>query len=198
MTQVEATAGVGASAARALDAADPLRAFRDRFVDRRSGARLPRRQLARPTAAGDGRAPRAGASASEWGGELVRGWDHWLDEPVRVGERIGLRHPRRPAGRDRRQRLDDGQPLQARRGGARRAPRPDGRSSPRGDEFPTDRYVLEGLADRRGLDDPLARRPTRSTARRPPTSRRSWTPTSPSSSCRWSTTARRRSPTWPR
>ena len=27
--------------------------------------------------------------ADEWGGELVRGWQHWADLPVEVGDRLG-------------------------------------------------------------------------------------------------------------
>ena len=56
---------------------------------RRPGARLPRRQLARAACRGR---PSSGSHAvvgEEWGGELIRGWDHWLDEPA-AG--------RRPAG----------------------------------------------------------------------------------------------------
>ena len=86
--------GTGSAASRALsrardlDAADPLRAYPDRFVsddpdlvylDGNSLGRLPRATVDRLE-----RVIRA-----EWGGELVRGWDHWLDDPVAVGERIG-------------------------------------------------------------------------------------------------------------
>ena len=68
-----------------LDAADPLASFRDRFeildptivyLDGNSLGRLPRATALRlSTVVGD-----------EWGGELIRGWDHWLDEPRRVGD----------------------------------------------------------------------------------------------------------------
>ena len=68
-----------------LDAADPLASFRDRFVfadpalvylDGNSLGRLPRATVERLGAvAGD-----------EWGGELIRAWDHWIDEPARVGD----------------------------------------------------------------------------------------------------------------
>jgi kynureninase len=68
----------------ALDAADPLAAFRDRFafadpdlvyLDGNSLGRLPRATVERlATVVGE-----------EWGGELIRGWEHWLDEPRRVG-----------------------------------------------------------------------------------------------------------------
>ena len=83
-----ATAATFQERARALDAADPLAGFRAHFVeddpalvylDGNSLGRLPR-------ATADRLARRI---REEWGGELVRGWDHWLDEPARVGEIIG-------------------------------------------------------------------------------------------------------------
>ena len=70
-----------------LDAADPLAAFADRFVfadpavvylDGNSLGRLPA-----ATAARLGR-----VVGEEWGGDLIRGWDRWLDEPLRVGDRL--------------------------------------------------------------------------------------------------------------
>jgi kynureninase len=69
----------------ALDAADPLAAFRERFVfsdpglvylDGNSLGRLPRATVERLAA----------VVGKEWGGELIRGWDHWIDEPGRVGD----------------------------------------------------------------------------------------------------------------
>jgi kynureninase len=69
----------------ALDAADPLAAFRDRFafsnpnlvyLDGNSLGRLPRATVERLAA----------VIGEEWGGELIRGWDHWIDEPRRVGD----------------------------------------------------------------------------------------------------------------
>ncbi|MBX7251060.1 MAG: kynureninase [Candidatus Promineofilum sp.] len=74
--------------AQAMDAADPLTAFRDRFViddteliylDGNSLGRLPRAT-----------APRlAAAVADEWGGRLVRGWNEgWFDAPDRIGGKL--------------------------------------------------------------------------------------------------------------
>jgi kynureninase len=69
----------------ALDAADPLASFRDRFVfadpnliylDGNSLGRLPRAAVERLAA----------VVRDEWGDELIRGWDHWIDEPRRVGD----------------------------------------------------------------------------------------------------------------
>ncbi len=74
--------------ARALDAADPLSAFRDRFViadpeliylDGNSLGRLPR-------ATADRLATVAG---HEWGERLVRGWgEGWFEAPQRIGGKL--------------------------------------------------------------------------------------------------------------
>jgi kynureninase len=72
-----------------LDAADPLAAFRERFVidddlvaylDGNSLGRLPRATLERLT----------GFVRDEWGGRLIRGWSEgWVDLPVTVGDELG-------------------------------------------------------------------------------------------------------------
>ena len=31
----------------------------------------------------------ARVAGEEWAGELIRGWDHWLDAPRRVGDLLG-------------------------------------------------------------------------------------------------------------
>jgi kynureninase len=74
--------------ARELDARDPLAAFRDRFViadpaliylDGNSLGRLPKGTAERMEA----------LIAEEWGGGLVRGWNHgWFEAPLRLGEKI--------------------------------------------------------------------------------------------------------------
>ena len=133
-----------------LDAADPLSSFRDRFavcdpdlvyLDGNSLGRAPRRTLERL----------AGVAGDEWAGELVRAWDHWLDLPLRAGDALAAGALGAAPGtvavtdsttinlyRVATAALDD---LPAR--GAVVAAR---------DDFPTDRYVLEGLAARRGLE----------------------------------------------
>jgi kynureninase len=75
--------------AEALDAADPLAAFRDRFVvdddlvaylDGNSLGRLPRSTVERLE----------GFVRHEWGSRLIRGWsDSWVDLPVTVGDELG-------------------------------------------------------------------------------------------------------------
>lgn len=72
----------------ALDRADPLAAFRDRFalpegiiyLDGNSLGALPRATAARMQQAVN----------DEWGGELIRAWNscQWVDAPLRVGDKL--------------------------------------------------------------------------------------------------------------
>jgi len=79
---------VDALDAAAMDAADPLAGFRDRFVlDSDPRAYLDGNSL--------GRAPRATLDRltrlyrEEWGTGLIRSWDHWVDLPEQVGDELG-------------------------------------------------------------------------------------------------------------
>jgi len=76
------------ASAERLDAADPLAAFVDRFVvgepglcyfDGNSLGRLPVATRDRLRAVVE----------DEWGTGLVRSWDHWLELPITVGDRLG-------------------------------------------------------------------------------------------------------------
>jgi kynureninase len=129
--------------AAALDRDDPLAAFRDRFVirdpdlvylDGNSLGRLPRATIERLREVVE----------REWGGELIRGWDHWLTEPQRVGDRIA---PLVGAGPDEVVVGDSTTVNFYKVAAAALAARP-GRTAivTDRDNFPTDRYVLEGLA----------------------------------------------------
>ena len=75
--------------ASALDAADPLRAHRDAFV----GADTPLvyfdgNSLGRPLRASVDRL--AAFARDEWGGRLIRGWDEsWMQLPFAIGDAIG-------------------------------------------------------------------------------------------------------------
>lgn len=71
--------------ALALDAADPLASWRDEFViadpaliylDGNSLGRTPKRTLERMR----------DVMEREWAGDLIRSWSHWLDKPQRVGD----------------------------------------------------------------------------------------------------------------
>jgi kynureninase len=135
--------------AATLDAADPLASFRDRFViadpelvylDGNSLGRLPKATVERI-----GQVVR-----DEWGGELIRAWDHWLEEPARVGDMIA---PLIGATAGEVIVSDSTTvnfyklavaALDARAG--RRVVVTDR------DNFPTDRYVLEGLARARDFE----------------------------------------------
>ncbi len=137
-----------------MDDRDPLRSFRSRFVmDDGGPIYLNGNSLGRPsrTFAGD-----VGSLVEEWGQRLVGGWQDWIDLPAEVGDLLG-RHVLGAA---------DGQVVVAdsttvnlyklaAAGLAARA----GRRVLVGDrdDFPTDRYVLEGLARASGLDLRLVR-----------------------------------------
>jgi kynureninase len=72
--------------AEALDAVDPLAAFRDRFVVGDGLIYLDGNSL--------GRLPKAAIVATrnlvedEWANELVLGWEHWIDQGVAVGDKL--------------------------------------------------------------------------------------------------------------
>jgi kynureninase len=132
--------------AEALDAADPLASFRDRFVvddpgriyvDGNSLGRLPRET-----------ATRLAARIEEWGGRLVTAWTDWIDLPLSVGDVLA---PIVGAGPGQVLVSDSTTvnlytlahaALEDRRGAIV------GRAA----DFPTDRYVLQGLADRHGRE----------------------------------------------
>jgi kynureninase len=134
----------------ALDAADPLAAFRDRFVipdpdvlylDGNSLGRPPRAALERLTQ----------VAYDEWAGELIRGWEHWLDEPLRVGDVLGTELL---GAREGEVAICDSTTVDFYRlASAALDARPDRRFivTDRAN-FPTDRYVLEGLARDRGRE----------------------------------------------
>jgi kynureninase len=143
MTLIEPGIVDPAYAAR-LDAADPLGSFQDEFVVADPGLiYLDGNSL--------GRLPRATADRLQrfvtdgWGSELVRGWDRWIDLPFEVGDRLastvlGAR-PREVAV------CDSTTVNLYKLATAAVAARPGRRVivTDRGN-FPTDRYVLEGVA----------------------------------------------------
>jgi kynureninase len=135
---------------RALDAADPLAHFRDRFViDDPDLVYLDGNSLGRLST--DALAAIERTVRVEWGGELIRAWDHWLGLPERVGDRIadaflGARPGEVVVA-------DSTSVNFYRLAAAALDARPDRRVivTDRAN-FPTDRYVLEGLAGARGLE----------------------------------------------
>jgi kynureninase len=137
------------SGAERLDDADPLARFRDRFVldesliylDGNSLGPLPRATQARVSE----------VVAREWGGGLVRSWGHWIELPRQAGDLIG-------------EHLIGAAPGQAavcdsttvnlyKLACAALEARPGrGVIVTDDDNFPTDRYVLQGVAAQRGCE----------------------------------------------
>jgi kynureninase len=136
--------------ARALDAADPLGPYLAEsivtepdlvYLDGNSLGRLTHRARRRLLQVID----------DEWAGGLVRSWEAWIDLPVRVGDALA-RH------------LLGAEPGEVIVGDATTvnlykvasaaiAARPGARAVVTDDDnFPTDRYVLEGLAAQHGLE----------------------------------------------
>ena len=166
-----------------LDAADPLASFRDRFViadehklylDGNSLGRLPK-----------GTKERLHRVIDQWGDELVSGWPEWIEYPTRTGDALAEVLGAEPGH----VLVTDSTTVNLYKlvnalldadAGLRAVATDVG-------NFPTDRYVLEGIARARGVELVLF---TSVPARSPgPT---------PSSCCRTSTTAPVRWPTWRR
>jgi kynureninase len=136
-------------AAAELDARDPLRDFRERFVidpalvylDGNSLGCLPRTTVARLQRA-----------VAQWGERAVGGWDDgWLELPVEIGDRLGASALGAAPG----QAVigDSTTVCFYKLACAALDARPDRRQILTDlDNFPTDRYVLEGLARARGLE----------------------------------------------
>jgi kynureninase len=128
----------------ALDAADPLASFRDGFVVPDPDLiYLDGNSLGRPPLAALERLARV--AAQEWAGELIRGWDHWLELPLVVGNLLGT--GLLGARPDEVAMCDSTTVNFYRLVSAALDARP-GRRFVVTDRanFPTDRYVLEGLA----------------------------------------------------
>ena len=134
----------------ALDAADPLRSYRRRFVipddaliylDGNSLGRLPkatRRRLRRVV-------------DQEWGHDLIRGWDTWIDLATKVGDALAGRVLEAEPGE---LLVSDSTSVNLYKlAAAALDVRPERRVIVTDDDnFPTDRYILAGLAQARGLE----------------------------------------------
>jgi kynureninase len=142
------------SGAEQLDAADPLARFRDRFVGADTDlVYFDGNSLGRPVAAA---AERLGEFVrQDWGGRLIRGWDEsWMDLPTRLGDDLGRVALGAAAGQTA---VGDSTTVwlyKLMRAAVDHAVRTDpGRTEIviDTDNFPTDRYVAEGIAAERGL-----------------------------------------------
>ncbi|BCJ42013.1 kynureninase [Actinoplanes ianthinogenes] len=136
--------------AAALDAADPLAAFRDSFLPAPSVVSyLDGNSLGRPLE----------ATArllddfvrGQWGGRLIQGWtDGWLEWPLVLGDRLGEVALGAAPGQT--VVADSTTVLLYKLARAAVDARPGRRKVVLDtDNFPTDRYVLEGIAAERGL-----------------------------------------------
>ena len=139
---------VSRSVAQELDSNDPLASFRSEFVipddgliylDGNSLGRTPKRTLERLR----------DVVENEWAGDLILSWEHWLDLPRRVGDRMSAIIGSRPGEVV----VHDSTTLNLYQAvHIAIGLRPDRRVLVvADDEFPTDRYVVEGIASDLGL-----------------------------------------------
>ena len=132
------------------DVADPLAAFRDRFAPAEPGlVYLDGNSLGRPTKAA---IKRVTAVTEAWSTRLIRGWEEgWLELPLRVGDRLATGVLGARAGEVL---VTDSTTVNLYRlASAALGARPGRRRVLiERSEFPTDRYVLEGLARERDLE----------------------------------------------
>jgi kynureninase len=135
------------SYAEELDAADPLAAFRDWFVrddpsliylDGNSLGPLPRATQARI----------AEVVGREWGADLVRSWSHWIELPCQVGDLLGEHLVGAAPGQVA---VCDSTTVNLYKLACAALDARPGRNVivTDDDNFPTDRYVLEGIAAQR-------------------------------------------------
>ena len=138
--------------AEALDAADPLAAYREQFLTPPGFdviSYLDGNSLGRPLQATARLLDEF--VREQWAGRLIRGWtDSWLDWPTVLGDRLGAVALGAAAGQV--VVADSTTVLLYKLARAAVAARP-GRNKNvlDTDNFPTDRYVLEGIAAERGL-----------------------------------------------
>ena len=136
------------SYAEKLDADDDLAGFIDRFViddpdliylDGNSLGRLPRATRQRLARAVD----------EEWGRDLIRSWDHWIDLPTRVGDLIADAIVGAQPGEVT---VSDSTTVNFYKLATAALNARPGRDViiTDDDNFPTDRYVIQGLAAARG------------------------------------------------
>ncbi len=135
--------------AEKLDAADELASFADRFMvddpdliylDGNSLGRLPRTTRDRLARAVD----------EEWGRDLIRSWDYWIDLPTRVGDLLATELIGAHTGEVV---VSDSTTVNLYKLAAAALTARAGRRVivTDDDNFPTDRYVVEGLAAAHGL-----------------------------------------------
>jgi kynureninase len=131
--------------AEALDRTDPLARYRDRFVvDDPTRLYLDGNSLGRLSIA---TRSRLAAAVDEWGARLVEGWHDWIELPARVGDRLAAIVVGAQPGEVL---VADSVTVNLFKLAHAAA---DVRSGPivtDAGNFPTDRYVLDGVARQRG------------------------------------------------
>lgn len=136
--------------AHELDARDPLAAFRDAFEPSAEVVSyLDGNSLGRPTR--DAAKRLRTFTAEQWGGRLIRGWDEgWFEKPITVGDRIG--DAVLGAGPGQTFIGESTTVVLYKLINAALDARPD-RTEIIADSanFPTDRYLIQGIAEARGL-----------------------------------------------
>ncbi len=149
------------SGAQALDDGDPLAAFRDRFViDDPALTYMDGNSLGRLSIATEQRL--ATLIRQEWGGGLALTWDKWLTWPGQVGDRLGDALLGAAPGQVV---VSDSTTVNLYKSASAAL---DARADRRiivtdSENFPTDRYVVEGLSRQRNLElrmvksDPIER-----------------------------------------
>jgi kynureninase len=132
--------------ALARDTADPLRAFRERFV-LSDGIYLDGNSLGRLPIATRDRLRHV--IETEWAVDLIRGWDRWIDLARQAGDILATRVLGARAGEVI---ISDSTSVNLYKLAAAALDARPGRSVivTDDDNFPTDRYVLAGLAQARG------------------------------------------------
>lgn len=135
----------GRAHAERLDAADPLASLRDRFViadpariylDGNSLGRL-----------SHGARARLATAVDDWGTRVVEGWEDWIELPTRVGDRLGRVVLGAQPGEVL---VADSVTVNLFKLAHAAADVRDGPIVTDAANFPTDRYVLEGVAAQRG------------------------------------------------
>jgi kynureninase len=136
--------------AAALDAADPLAHHRDAFVSAPGvTAYLDGNSLGRPLHAA--RAALTDLVDGAWGDRLIRAWDEqWMDAPTELGDRIGRVALGAAAGQTV---VGDSTSVMLYKLARAALGARQGRDEivAYADDFPTDRFVVQGLADELGL-----------------------------------------------
>lgn len=142
---------MSSNSARELDAADDLATYRERFVETPGlVAYLDGNSLGRPLKASLERVE--AFLREEWAAKLIRGWDDgWMDQPLTVGDELGRVALGAASGQVA---IGDSTTVllykTVRAALDARADRTEIVIDR--DNFPTDRYIVEGIAADRGLD----------------------------------------------